>query len=170
MPAIPCFPTKILLSQFNKRDHMQNQGGEDSDVKSPVAIVGLVITALTLLVTMIPLFRCPRFRRWVSSCSSSSFVKFCNSAQKALGVITLLNPPPTTTAEDNSNAIPAAEIPLHGQAPIHNHYSNARFVSTHPGAPPYYHNVTTREDGRVPQVEEPLGPKRPEPVVARRFS
>ncbi|KAG0638397.1 hypothetical protein HOY80DRAFT_1137562 [Tuber brumale] len=72
-------------------------------------MVGLVIAALTLLVAMVPLFRCQRFHHWVSSLSIPPFVK------KPLRIIALPNPPPAaTTAEHNLGATPVDEIPIPG--------------------------------------------------------
>ncbi|KAG0640702.1 hypothetical protein HOY80DRAFT_999973 [Tuber brumale] len=166
MPPASGFPIKPLLSQFNKRNHTQNQREDDSDAESPAATTQLVIAALTLLVAIISVFQCQRFHHWVSSFSISSFVKFFNPEQKALRIVTLPNPPPTAAAtNEDLRAIPVAEIPIPSQILIHNDHSNTHSVSTHSNDPPYCHNATTREDGRVLQVEEPLGPTRPEPAV-----
>ena len=59
--------------QFGKRDNSEDQK-HDSNVMSPGEILAAIIAALTLLVATIPLFRCPRFRHWVSS-SISPLVK-----------------------------------------------------------------------------------------------
>ncbi|KAG0134146.1 hypothetical protein HOY82DRAFT_638458 [Tuber indicum] len=164
MPAISLFLTKTFLFQFSKRDHTQNPGEDDSDSKSPAVMIGLVIAALTLLVAMVPVFRCKRFHAWISSSSIPSFVK------KALGSGTLPNPPSTTTTpEDDSSAIPIADVPISGPAPVHNEYSNIHPASTHSNAPPHPKNANTGEDGRVRQVEEFTGPRRPEPVITREF-
>ncbi|CUS13944.1 unnamed protein product [Tuber aestivum] len=118
MPAVPPFPIKGLLSQFNKREYTQNQGEDDSDVKSPVALVGLLIAALTLLVATIPILRCPRFRRWVSSSIPSS-------AKRALGVTLPNSPPGAVISGEDSSAIPATEIPIPpSPALIYNNFSN----------------------------------------------
>ncbi|KAG0635187.1 hypothetical protein HOY80DRAFT_1140082 [Tuber brumale] len=154
MPAISRFSIKTLLSQLNKRDYPQNEGGDDGDAKSPVAIVGLVIAALTFFATMIPLFRYLRFRRWVPMLPIPSFVK------KTLGIIALPGPPPATIVTDDLSTIPVAEITIPQRVLIYNNYSNTYVVDTHSNTPPYCHNVITRENGRVPQVEEPLGLRR----------
>ncbi|KAG0635186.1 hypothetical protein HOY80DRAFT_982957 [Tuber brumale] len=187
MPPISPFLVRAPLSLLNKRDYVQSQGRDDSDVKSPVAMVGVVVAALTLLAALIPLFRCPRFRRWVSSLSIPSLVKvypqllvlirhvshihsyLYNPTQKAPRIITPANPPSTiTTAMEDSGA----DIAIPGPVLIilHNGYSNARVVSTHSSTSPYRHNVITRVDGRVPHVERPLGPRIPEPTVTRLSS
>ncbi|KAG0635190.1 hypothetical protein HOY80DRAFT_1047807 [Tuber brumale] len=169
MPSIPHFTIKTLLFQFNKRDHMQNQGGDDSDAKSPVVVGGLVVASLTLLVAMVPLFRSQRFHGWLSSFSIPSLVKFHNPGQKFLRVITLPNPPSTATAaKDGMSAIPAAETPTPATAPIHNDCSNTPPTSNHSNTSLHCNNVIA-EDGSVRQVEESTGPRRPEPVVAREF-
>src|SRR5437879_12586277 len=105
-------PIETLSSQFNKCDHTQDQGEDDNNVNSPAVMVGLIIAALTFVVAAVPLFRSPRFRRWVSSFSISSFVKVylpplrhishinpqpSNHEQKDLGIISPPSPLPTTT-------------------------------------------------------------------------
>ncbi|KAG0134142.1 hypothetical protein HOY82DRAFT_602994 [Tuber indicum] len=163
MSTISRFSMTTISSQFNKRDHTQNQGGDGSDAKSLVAIAGLVIAALTLLAAMVPLFRCQRFYRWLSSILS--FVK------KALQAVTLAGHLPTTVdAMENLSSIPVVEIPIPSRVFIYNDYSNAYFVGTRSNTSPYYHNMVTREDGRVPQDEESLGPRRPESAATRLFS
>ena len=62
-----------MLPQFDERDHLENRAQDNCNM-SAGEILAVVIAALTLLVATIPLFRCSRFRRWVSS-STSSFVK-----------------------------------------------------------------------------------------------
>ncbi|CUS14571.1 unnamed protein product, partial [Tuber aestivum] len=81
MPAIPRSPIKTLLSQFNRRDYPENSGGHDSDGSSPVAIVGIVIAALTLLVGIMSLLS-PRFRRWLSRLLPSRFANPYNTLQQ----------------------------------------------------------------------------------------
>ncbi|KAG0134143.1 hypothetical protein HOY82DRAFT_537716 [Tuber indicum] len=166
MPVISPFLAKPFLPQFNKRDHTQNEGGDDSDAKSPVVVVVLVIAAMTLLVAMVPLFRCQRFHAWMSSFSIPSSVK--DPAQKALGIVTLPNPSSaTTTAKGDLSPTPIAGMPIPGPAPVHNDYSNIRPASSHSITSPYRNNVITGGDGRVRQVEEFLGPRRPDPVATR---
>ncbi|KAG0134153.1 hypothetical protein HOY82DRAFT_638474 [Tuber indicum] len=170
MPATPRFLINTLLSKFNKRNDTQNEGGGGSDVGSPVATIGLVIAALTLLIATIPLFRCQRFYHWVSSLSILSFVKFCNPTQRSLGIITPPNPPPTiVTTNEDLNPIPVAEIPVSSQVLIYNDYTNTHPISNNFNTSPYCHNVTTREGGRISHVEERLGPSRPELAVTRQF-
>ena len=60
------FAFGAVLSQFDKRDSSGGEEHEGNDM-SLGEILAIVIAALTLLVAMIPLFRCPRFHRWVSS-------------------------------------------------------------------------------------------------------
>ncbi|KAG0134150.1 hypothetical protein HOY82DRAFT_537719 [Tuber indicum] len=167
MPPISLFPIETLLSQFNKRDPTQNQGEDHSDAVGPAVMVGLVIAALTLLAAVIHLLRCTRFHRWLSSFTVLSFAK------KSLGIITHPNPPPTATAaEEDPSTIPVAEIPTPGPIlrMLCDGYSNAHFNSAHSNTSPYRQNIIAREDGRAPQVEEPLGLRSPEPVVIWRFS
>ncbi|KAG0635184.1 hypothetical protein HOY80DRAFT_467280, partial [Tuber brumale] len=126
MPPSSPFLIKTPLSRLDERDYMQSQGRNDSDFKSPVAMVGVVIAALTLLATLIPLFRCPRVGRWVSSLSIPSLVK------KALGSITPANTPPTitTATEDIMSAVSGAgvAIPEVAWVILQNDYSNIHFV------------------------------------------
>lgn len=75
MPAIQNLPPPLIqLSQFDERDNSENQESCNSSLHF-AEIVALVIAALTLLATIIPLVRCSQFRRWVSSFSISPFVK-----------------------------------------------------------------------------------------------
>ena len=74
MPAIQNLPPLIQLSQFDERDNSENQESCNSSLHF-AEIVALVIAALTLLATIIPLFRCSQFRRWVSSFSILLFLK-----------------------------------------------------------------------------------------------
>ncbi|KAG0134151.1 hypothetical protein HOY82DRAFT_603002 [Tuber indicum] len=163
MPPTSRFPTETPLPQFNKRNHTQNQGGDDSGVKSPVGEIGLVIAALTLLVAMIPVFRCQRFRNWVSSFSISPFVK------KDLG-IALPSPLSTTVAavEDLSD-VPLAEDPMHGRVTTYNDYPNTHIVGIRSNTSPCSHNVIAREYGRAQQVGEPLEQRRAEPAITWPF-
>lgn len=62
-----------MLSKFAERDNSEIQE-HGSNTMSPGEILAIVIAALTLLVAMIPLLRCPRFHRWPLS-SISPFVK-----------------------------------------------------------------------------------------------
>ncbi|PUU76686.1 hypothetical protein B9Z19DRAFT_1129388 [Tuber borchii] len=150
-----------MLSQFDKRDNSGNPERGSNDM-SPGETLAIVIAALTLLVAMIPLFRCSRFHRWVSSLILP-FVK------KAFGI----SPPkPALTAvitTDDSSAIPAPEIPIPGPVFIYNRYSNSRCIGTCSGAFVGGQNDIAEEDGRVPQAEESLALRRPERVVTYPF-
>ncbi|KAG0639256.1 hypothetical protein HOY80DRAFT_1136908 [Tuber brumale] len=161
MPALSLFPIKTL-SQFEKRDYAGDKGVDDRGGESPVAILGLVVAALTLLVGIMSLGS-SRFRRWVFGLLPSQFVK------KAFR-IALPNPVPTiiTTAED-LRFIPVAGVSVPGPVFIYNVYANPRPVCSRSNTFPYGHGGVAREGGRVPQVEELLGPRRPEPVAAGRF-
>jgi len=66
------FSTRAMLSKFAERDNPENQG-HGSNAMSPGEVLAIVIAALTLLVAMIPLFRCPRFQRWPLSSISPFF-------------------------------------------------------------------------------------------------
>ncbi|PUU76688.1 hypothetical protein B9Z19DRAFT_231012 [Tuber borchii] len=67
------FAIRAMLPQFNKRDNSENQE-HGSNGMSPGEVLAIVIAALTLLVSMIPLFRCPRLQCWISS-TISPFVQ-----------------------------------------------------------------------------------------------
>ena len=69
------FALRAMLSQFDKRGNSENQD-HGSNKMSPGDILAIVIAALTLLVAMIPLFRCSRFHFWVSSLISPFFEVF----------------------------------------------------------------------------------------------
>lgn len=60
------YTTQAVWFQFGKRDNSEDKK-HDSKVMSPGEILAAILAALTLLVATIPLFRCPRFRHWVSS-------------------------------------------------------------------------------------------------------
>ena len=148
------FAVRAVLSRFYKRDN----------------------SALTLLVAMIPLFRCSRFHRWVSSSISPLFrvrpppvcplwtyshiyfltLQYCT---EGLG-ITPPNPvsAPVTTIE-GSSAIPAPEIPIPRPIVIYNDYSNAYFLGACSNTFLHSQNGITGEDGRVLQPEELLAPR-----------
>ncbi|KAG0639263.1 hypothetical protein HOY80DRAFT_1045734 [Tuber brumale] len=64
MPAIPRFPNQALLSQAENRESDSSSGG-------PVAIIGLIIAALTLIVGILAL----RGRGWASYLLPSRFVR-----------------------------------------------------------------------------------------------
>ncbi|KAG0134149.1 hypothetical protein HOY82DRAFT_537718 [Tuber indicum] len=163
MPVVLCSTIKVLLPQLNKRDHTPNQEGDDSDAKSPVVVIGLIIAALTLLAAMIPLFRCQRFRIWASSFSIPSFVK------KALGIALPRAPPTTTTAVDGLSDIPLTENPMQDCVITYNNYYNIHIVDIRSNTFPCSHSVITREDGRVPQGWESLGRRSPEQAVTWPF-
>ena len=60
------FCIQAMSSRFDKRDNSENQK-QDSNDMSLGEILATVIASLTLLVGIISLFRCSRFRHWVSS-------------------------------------------------------------------------------------------------------
>ncbi|KAG0639499.1 hypothetical protein HOY80DRAFT_1073762 [Tuber brumale] len=182
MPAVSRHPIEALLSQVEKGDFAGDKGADDNNSEGPVAIVGLVVAALTLLVAIVSL-RSSRFRRWASCLSTSKLVKVYlpplalrgqvlhinfesyNPVQKTLG-ITPQNPAPTiTTREDLYTLRVAGAMPR----PVYicNHRSDVHPACGHSNTPPRGHNGNTGEDGGAPQAEESLGPKRPEPVVTR---
>ncbi|KAG0639258.1 hypothetical protein HOY80DRAFT_1136911 [Tuber brumale] len=179
-------PAGTQLSPFEKRDCTGGKGVNDSHGESPVAIMGLVVAALTLLVGIMSL-RSSRFRRWVYYALPLHFIKVYlpllallrdishvhseshNPAQKVLG-ITLSNPSPTTiTTTEGLRARPASGIPTPSPVFIYNSFSNARPACPHSNASPCGHIGITRGDSRAPQEEESLGPSRPEPVAACQF-
>ncbi|PUU77738.1 hypothetical protein B9Z19DRAFT_1127909 [Tuber borchii] len=155
------FSIQAMLSYFGERDHSENQAQESYNM-SAGEILAVVIAALTLLVATIPLFRCSRFRRWVSS-AISSFVK------KSLS-ITPPNPGSIdiSTLEDSS-AIVAPEIPTLRPVFVYNDYSNARLVGICSDAFLYSQNGFVREDGGAPQADETLAPRTPEQAALSIF-
>jgi len=88
MSAISRFPIKNILSQLNKREQKDDQGGDHSDDRSPVVIVGLVIAALTLLLAIMS-YRRSRFSRSqaVPSLLPSHFVNACPPPSLLLNVL-----------------------------------------------------------------------------------
>ncbi|KAG0639498.1 hypothetical protein HOY80DRAFT_1136708 [Tuber brumale] len=182
MPVVSRHPIEALLSQVEKRDFAGDKGVDDNNSEGPVAIVGLVVAALTLLVAIVSL-RSPRFRLWASRLSTSKLVKVYlpppallgqvlhissesyNPVQKTPG-ITPPNPAPTITTREDLNTIPAA-----GTMPrpvfICNHRSHVHPACGRSNIPPRGHNGNTGEDGRPSQAQESLVPKRPGPVVTR---
>lgn len=78
MSTISRLPIKNLLSQLSKREQKDDQGGDHSNDRSPVVIVGLVIAALTLLLAIMS-YRQSRFGRSqaASSLLPSHFVNVC---------------------------------------------------------------------------------------------
>ncbi|PUU76683.1 hypothetical protein B9Z19DRAFT_1129383 [Tuber borchii] len=151
------FVIRAMLPQFDKQDSSESQG-HNSNGMSLGEILAIVIAALTLVVAMIPLFRCSQFRHYVPSTVSHFFRKTLR--------ITLPDPVPiaVTTTEDSS-ATPAPEIPIPRSIFIYNHYSNAHLVGTCSNAFLHSQNGTVGEDGRVLQVGESLPPRRPERAV-----
>ncbi|PUU77739.1 hypothetical protein B9Z19DRAFT_1085640 [Tuber borchii] len=146
-----------MLSKLAERDNSDNQE-HGSNAMSPGEVLAIVIAALTLLVAMIPLFRCPRFHRGPLS-SISSFVK------KALGITLPDSVSTAITTTEDSNSAPAPNISIPRPVFIYNDYSNAHFVGTYFDTFIYSHISITRVDGRALQVEESLGPRRPERAV-----
>ncbi|PUU77567.1 hypothetical protein B9Z19DRAFT_1108812 [Tuber borchii] len=122
MSTISRFPIKNLLSQFNKRDQTDNQGGNSNDDRSPAVIAGLVIAALTLLLAAMS-YRRPRFGRSQagSSLLPSHFVNTRNPLHQV----------PRNVLPDLSATIPPTEFPRAGQVFIYNDYSNAQFAGAH---------------------------------------
>jgi len=142
------FTVHAVLPQFDKRD---NSGGQKHDSSNmPKEILGIVIAALTLLVGIIPLFRYPRFRRWVSSISPT--------LKKASG-IKLLNPVPPTS--ENPSDIP---VPIPHSVYIYNEYSNTHLARTCSGTLCRQDGIGG-EDSRIQPVEESLALKRPRRVL-----
>ncbi|KAG0639494.1 hypothetical protein HOY80DRAFT_1044853 [Tuber brumale] len=162
MLAISRFPIKTPLSQFERRDYTEDKGAGDNDGNNPVAIVGLVVAALTLLVGLVSL-RSSRFRRRLSYLLPSYLVK------RPLG-ITHPKPSRTTiTTTEDFGAVPLAEISIPSPVFIYNYYSNAKPAYGHSNLFQYAHTGFNREYGRIPRAEEPQGPERPEPVVTRQL-
>ena len=124
---------------------------------------------------MIPLFRCSRFRHWVSSSISLSVKVYPpfpalpkpislhpqpnNNTQEAPG-IKLPNPESTTPEDPGGNPVPIPH-PLH----IRNKNSDAQFVSASSDTFLCGGDGIEGGDGRVSRVGEPLVPRRPERAV-----
>ncbi|KAG0136219.1 hypothetical protein HOY82DRAFT_599439 [Tuber indicum] len=161
MLIVTHLPVRTPLSPFEKRDCTGVKGVNDSQGESPVAILGLVVAALTLLVGIVSL-RNSRFRRWVSYVLTSYFVK------GVLG-ITPPNPSPTAiTTTEGLHAIPPTGISMPSPVLIYNDFSNTRPACRHSNAFPSGH-IGIIGGGRAPQAEESLGPRRPKPVAPRHF-
>ncbi|RPA98140.1 hypothetical protein L873DRAFT_1054822 [Choiromyces venosus 120613-1] len=158
MPATKNLPLETGLPLFNKRDDPKNTEEQDINDIPPGEKLAIVIAALTLLVAMIPLFRCTRFHRWVSSFSLSSYVK------KAFG-ITLPAPASPTTATRGSSPIPVAEILRPEPVSIHNHHTNAHRIRTLSNNFPHGHDRIPMEHDRAPRAEESLELTRPKPAL-----
>ncbi|KAG0136225.1 hypothetical protein HOY82DRAFT_536333 [Tuber indicum] len=158
MPTTSRNPIENLSPQVEKRDSLGDNRVGDSNGEGPVAVVGLVVAALTLLVAIVSL-RSSRFRRWVSRQLPSRFFKIAPG-------ITPPNPPliTITTTEDLST-FPTSNIAIPGVVFIYNDYFNTRLAGAYPNTFPY----GIAEDGRVPQPEEPLHPRMVEPAVSRQF-
>ncbi|KAG0639505.1 hypothetical protein HOY80DRAFT_81948 [Tuber brumale] len=162
MPAVPNHPIGTLLLQVEKRDYAGDKRVDYGGGEGPVAIVGLVVAALTLLVAIASL-RSSRFRRWLSDLLPSRFVK-----KNAAGITpTNLAPTVITTTEEELRSIRAAGIPTPRSVVICNHCSNVHPACRHTNTSSRGYTGITREDGRVSQTEESLGVRRPEPGAAR---
>ncbi|KAG0136227.1 hypothetical protein HOY82DRAFT_599457 [Tuber indicum] len=186
MPAASRYTIENLSRQVEKRDSVGDNTADDSNGEGPVAIVGLVVAALTLLVAITSL-RSSRFRRWVSCLLPSHFVKVYspllalfrrvlhiyseshNPAQIAPDITPPNGVPANVSTTENLSTVPTENISMPGAVFIYNDYSNTHPAGTHPNTFPYGRYGITREDGSVPQVEEPLHPRGVEPAVAGQF-
>jgi len=137
MSAISRFPIKNLLSQLNKREQKDHQGGDHSDDRSPAVIVGLVIAGLTLLIAIIS-YRHSRFGRSpaVSSLLPSHFSR------------NPLHQVPRTLLPNLSTTTPSEDFTRANQFFIYNDYSNAQFAGAHLSTFSY-RNTTSSGDMRV---------------------
>ncbi|RPA98130.1 hypothetical protein L873DRAFT_1054430 [Choiromyces venosus 120613-1] len=158
MPATKNLPLETWLSLFNKRDDLKNTKEQDINDTPPGEKLAIVIAALTLLVAMIPFFRCTRFRHWVSSFSVSSYVK------KAFGITPAPASPTITTTRDFS-PIPVAEILRPELVSIHNHHTNARSIRILSNTFLYSRDRIPMDHDRATRAEEAVGPRRPKPVL-----
>ncbi|PUU77568.1 hypothetical protein B9Z19DRAFT_1128171 [Tuber borchii] len=136
MSTISRFPIKNLLSQLNKREQKDNQGGDHSDDRSPVVIVGLVIAALTLFLAIMS-YRHSRTGR--SKAVSSLLPSYFSHNQLHQVPRTLLPNVSTTTT-------PSADFTRANQIFIYNDYSGARFGSHHLSTFSYQNNTVSSED------------------------
>ncbi|PUU73111.1 hypothetical protein B9Z19DRAFT_1135809 [Tuber borchii] len=139
MSAISRFPIKNLLSQLNKREQKDDQGGDHSDDHSPAVIVGLVIAGLTLLLAIMS-YRHSRFGRSqaASSLLPSHFINSRNSLHQVPRA--LLPNLPTTT--------PPAGFTGPTQVFVYNNYSGARFAGPQ-STFLYRNNTVSSEDMRA---------------------
>ncbi|CUS11360.1 unnamed protein product [Tuber aestivum] len=160
MPTLSRFYTETLLYQVEKRDYAGEKGIPDSDEESPVALLGLVVAALTLLVGIVSL-RSSRFRCWLSHLLPSQLVT------KTSG-ITLLKPAPAGVATVDLHAIPFWGIPIPAPVFIYSDCSNAHPADKHSNIFPQGHGCIIGEGGRVPQGEELPEPRRLEPAVPKQ--
>lgn len=89
--------------------------------------------------------------------------------QKVLG-IALPNPASTAvTTQEDLSTVPAPEIPLPRRVFVYNDYTNAHIFGTSSNTFLYSRNGITAEDGRMPEVEGSLVPRRPERAVTYPF-
>ena len=134
MPAI-----ETLLSQFNKREHTENKGGDNSNDRSPAVVIGLVIAALTLLLALLS-YRHSRLSHLVSSSSPSPLLKACSPSSLSLLILIYSqpesrNPPqqaPRTPPPKRPTPIPldptgGGQVIFH----IYHGFSNAQFAGAH---------------------------------------
>ncbi|RPA98138.1 hypothetical protein L873DRAFT_1844371 [Choiromyces venosus 120613-1] len=152
-------PLETWLSQFSKRDDLKNTKEQDINDIPPGEKLSIVIAALTLLVAMIPLFRCTRFRRWVSSFSVPSYVK------KAFGITLPAPASPTITTVRDFSPIPVTEILRPEPVSIHNHHTNAHRIRALSNNFPHGRDRIPMDNDRVERAEESLEPTRPKPAL-----
>ena len=165
------FAIQERFTKFDKRDTLENREDGRNDT-SPGGVLAIVIAALTLLVTMIPLFRSLRFGRWVSSLIPP-FIKVYQPSSFSLNLSTYTSLILGSCTENFRNycskfcidsgrcygkfrSIPAPELFTPSPVFIYNNSS-----SVHPFD--YYcsdfldiQNGTAREHGRVLRIEESL--------------
>ncbi|RPA98144.1 hypothetical protein L873DRAFT_1808729 [Choiromyces venosus 120613-1] len=109
---------------------------------------------------MIPLFRCTRFCRWVSSFSVSPYVK------KAFGITLPAPVSPTITTTRDFSPIPVAETLGPRPVFIHNHYTNARSIRILSNNFPYGLDTIPMDHNSITRAEEEaVGPRRPNPAL-----
>ena len=133
MPAI-----ETLLSQSDKFGHTENNGGDDSDDRSPAVIVGLIIAALTLLLAILS-YRYSRLSHLASSSSPSLSLMACPPFSLSLLILTYpqsSNPPqqaPRTPPPERPTSVPLADPTGGGQIifNIYHGFSNAQFAGAH---------------------------------------
>ncbi|PUU77552.1 hypothetical protein B9Z19DRAFT_1128151 [Tuber borchii] len=138
MSTISRFPIKSLLSQFYKREQMDNQAGDSSDDRSPAVIAGLVTAGLTLLLAIMS-YRRPRYGR---SRAASSLLPSHFSRNP-------LHQVPKTFLLNLSATTPSTGFPRANQVFIYNDYSNAQFAGAHMSAFSYPNNTVSSGDTKV---------------------
>ncbi|KAG0135399.1 hypothetical protein HOY82DRAFT_600844 [Tuber indicum] len=133
MPALPGHPIETLPSQVGRCDYEGDKAAGDSNGEDLLAIVGIIVAALTLLVGILAL-RSSRFHRWASHLLPSQF------AQGASGITPPAPAPSAIPAAENFHAVGVTGIPTPGPNTTCDHYPNADPAYRHTNTPSLGHN------------------------------